>query len=159
MNTFIRILFLTVFYSYPVLGLWASLFEEKCGYRTFSSHMSEDSTKAGFWQHNDNRINCLHAFPHIHAHAPFEQESRIRPVHIVRMANDGETSAGYQHGWKSPRHRKTKARNLNDRERRVSSPAVDETVELPGSGVDMTPEMVLEAGKLPRAEQNLIEQC
>ena len=44
-------------------------------------------------------------------------------------------------------------------ERRVSSLAVDETVELPGSGVDMTPEMVLEAGKLSRAEQNLIEQC
>ena len=44
-------------------------------------------------------------------------------------------------------------------ERRVSSLAVDETVELPGSGVDMTPEMVLEAGQLSRAEQNLIEQC
>ena len=37
--------------------------------------------------------------------------------------------------------------------------SIIETVELPGSGVNMTPEMVLEAGQLSRAEQNLIEQC
>ena len=28
---------------------------------------------------------------------------------------DGETSAGYQPGWQSPRHRRTRARTLNDR--------------------------------------------